>query len=184
MALKTHKTEHAGAKNGGGHWGKRAEAKEHSNRLRRVADKHHALVEPAIDFAIECAESAAERYFKLGAYAMAVGVCRNAISTYGGYKEAKLQDILRRSLRELGYEEDQPDDGAYSLDGSARFTFWCKGGYAITAVDEPLVVVAGLPHAGETTQVLLEGDTFYVEDVCRIALRASASGARFELERA
>jgi len=32
MAIKT---EHAGAKNGGGYWGKRAEAKRRSRRLRR-----------------------------------------------------------------------------------------------------------------------------------------------------
>lgn len=32
------KTEHAGAKNGGGHWGKRADAKKLSNRGRRIAD--------------------------------------------------------------------------------------------------------------------------------------------------
>lgn len=33
------KTEHAGAKNGGGHWGTRAEAKELSKKARRAGDK-------------------------------------------------------------------------------------------------------------------------------------------------
>ena len=33
------KTEHAGAKNGGGYWGKRAEAKRRSRRLRRKEDR-------------------------------------------------------------------------------------------------------------------------------------------------
>ncbi len=36
------KTEHAGAKNGGGHWGPRAEAKALSNKARREADKQEA----------------------------------------------------------------------------------------------------------------------------------------------
>lgn len=35
----TIKTEHGGAKNGGGHWGKRADAKRFSSKLRRLADK-------------------------------------------------------------------------------------------------------------------------------------------------
>jgi hypothetical protein len=39
---KVTKTEHAGAKNGGGYWGKRAEAKEVSNSKRRRIDKQHA----------------------------------------------------------------------------------------------------------------------------------------------
>lgn len=33
------KTEHAGAKNGGGYWGKRAEAKHRCKRLRRKEDR-------------------------------------------------------------------------------------------------------------------------------------------------
>lgn len=33
------KTEHAGAKNGGGYYGPRADAKKVSNRLRRQEDK-------------------------------------------------------------------------------------------------------------------------------------------------
>jgi hypothetical protein len=33
------KTEHSGAKNGGGHWGKRAEAKKKSKKQRREGDK-------------------------------------------------------------------------------------------------------------------------------------------------
>ena len=36
MAIKT---EHAGAKNGGGYWGKRAEAKRRSKRLRRKEER-------------------------------------------------------------------------------------------------------------------------------------------------
>ncbi len=41
----TIKTEHAGAKNGGGYWGKRAEAKKVTKRKRRKADKQEAQVE-------------------------------------------------------------------------------------------------------------------------------------------
>lgn len=33
------KTEHAGAKNGGGYYGRRADAKRQSNKARRAADK-------------------------------------------------------------------------------------------------------------------------------------------------
>jgi hypothetical protein len=33
------KTEHNGAKNGGGYWGKRAEAKRVSNKIRRADEK-------------------------------------------------------------------------------------------------------------------------------------------------
>lgn len=33
------KTEHAGAKNGGGHWGDRVEAKRVSKKVRRANDK-------------------------------------------------------------------------------------------------------------------------------------------------
>jgi hypothetical protein len=39
MAFKVRKTEHAGAKNGGGHWGHRLDAKHQSSRRRRIADK-------------------------------------------------------------------------------------------------------------------------------------------------
>jgi hypothetical protein len=39
MAFRVTKTEHAGPKNGGGHWGTRAEAKHQSSRRRRRADK-------------------------------------------------------------------------------------------------------------------------------------------------
>lgn len=40
MAMKTRiKTEHGGAKNGGGYWGKRAEAKAVCTRLRRRRDR-------------------------------------------------------------------------------------------------------------------------------------------------
>lgn len=37
--MKKIKTEHNGAKNGGGYWGKRAEAKRISKKLRRAASK-------------------------------------------------------------------------------------------------------------------------------------------------
>ena len=37
------KTEHAGAKNGGGFWGKRAEAKNRARRLRRKEDRTSVL---------------------------------------------------------------------------------------------------------------------------------------------
>jgi hypothetical protein len=37
--VTTVRTEHAGAKNGGGYWGRRAEAKQRSRKLRRAADK-------------------------------------------------------------------------------------------------------------------------------------------------
>jgi hypothetical protein len=33
------KTEHSGAKNGGGYWGTREEARQTSNRLRREQDR-------------------------------------------------------------------------------------------------------------------------------------------------
>jgi hypothetical protein len=39
MANAKLKTEHAGAKNGGGHWGPRADAKRYSKRRRRQQDK-------------------------------------------------------------------------------------------------------------------------------------------------
>jgi hypothetical protein len=39
MAHGARKTEHSGAKNGGGHWGKRAEAKAGSTRRRREDGK-------------------------------------------------------------------------------------------------------------------------------------------------
>lgn len=39
MAFRIVKTEHNGAKNGGGAWMTRREAKEHSNRRRRQNDK-------------------------------------------------------------------------------------------------------------------------------------------------
>lgn len=42
MANEVVKTEHAGAKNGGGYWGYRADAKAMSNRTRRAADKAEA----------------------------------------------------------------------------------------------------------------------------------------------
>lgn len=40
------RTEHAGAKNGGGYWGTREEAKEHSDRLRRARDKAESVHDP------------------------------------------------------------------------------------------------------------------------------------------
>jgi len=39
------KTEHAGAKNGGGYWGKRAEAKRRCKRLRRKEARKSVLRE-------------------------------------------------------------------------------------------------------------------------------------------
>jgi hypothetical protein len=46
VANKVIKTEHAGAKNGGGaYWGLRADAKQWSNRARRVADREEALAQ-------------------------------------------------------------------------------------------------------------------------------------------
>ena len=41
MAIRT---EHAGAKNGGGYWGKRAEAKRRCRRLRRKEDRLSILL--------------------------------------------------------------------------------------------------------------------------------------------
>ena len=40
MAIRT---EHAGAKNGGGYWGKRAEEKRRCRRLRRKEDRNKLL---------------------------------------------------------------------------------------------------------------------------------------------
>lgn len=37
--MRKNKTEHSRAKNGGGYWGKRAEAKQISKKLRRVSAK-------------------------------------------------------------------------------------------------------------------------------------------------
>lgn len=42
MAYAAKKTEHAGAKNGRGFWGHRAEAKKASKHRRRENDKHLA----------------------------------------------------------------------------------------------------------------------------------------------
>ncbi len=39
MSWKDEKTEHAGAKNGGGFWGRRAEAKSRSKKRRRRLDR-------------------------------------------------------------------------------------------------------------------------------------------------
>jgi hypothetical protein len=39
LGKRKHKNEHAGAKNGGGHWGTRAEAKGASKKLRRSGSK-------------------------------------------------------------------------------------------------------------------------------------------------
>lgn len=46
MAIKT---EHSGAKNGGGYWGRRVVAKEVSNHLRRQDDKLEAKTIPCTD---------------------------------------------------------------------------------------------------------------------------------------
>ncbi len=42
MAYNVVRTEHSGAKNGGGYWGKRAEAKKQSAKARRENDKKAA----------------------------------------------------------------------------------------------------------------------------------------------
>ena len=42
MANGKIKTEHTGAKNGGGYWGTRKEAKTYSKKARRSADKKAA----------------------------------------------------------------------------------------------------------------------------------------------
>lgn len=39
MSNRIRKTEHAGAKNGGGYWGKRHEAKTLSKRIRRAESR-------------------------------------------------------------------------------------------------------------------------------------------------
>lgn len=44
------KTEHSGAKNGGGFWGKRTDAKDVSNHLRREADKLEAKTVSCTDY--------------------------------------------------------------------------------------------------------------------------------------
>lgn len=49
MAAKVIRTEHAGAKNGGGFWGKRAIAKHVSNRLRRANAKLDIKMQLRID---------------------------------------------------------------------------------------------------------------------------------------
>ena len=39
LGKRKRKSEHAGAKNGGGHWGTREEAKQISKKVRRAQDK-------------------------------------------------------------------------------------------------------------------------------------------------
>jgi len=46
------RTEHAGAKNGGGYWGKRAEAKRRCRRLRRKEDRIVKLLEQLEDLVL------------------------------------------------------------------------------------------------------------------------------------
>ncbi len=46
------RTEHAGAKNGGGYWGKRAEAKRRCRRLRRKEDRNVKLLEQLEDLVL------------------------------------------------------------------------------------------------------------------------------------
>jgi hypothetical protein len=58
MAYNVRHTEHCGAKNGGGHWGRRTEAKVGSNHRRREADKD--MVKQA------CREAAADRLVVAG----------------------------------------------------------------------------------------------------------------------
>ena len=41
--MATIKTEHAGAKNGGGYWGRRAEVKRITKKARRQADREIAM---------------------------------------------------------------------------------------------------------------------------------------------
>jgi len=43
LGTRTMKTEHAGAKNGGGFWGTRAEAKQASRRRRRAMERRICL---------------------------------------------------------------------------------------------------------------------------------------------
>jgi hypothetical protein len=43
------RTEHGGAKNGGGYWGKRAEAKQVCKKLRREADNRQILAARAAE---------------------------------------------------------------------------------------------------------------------------------------
>jgi hypothetical protein len=45
--MKTLKTEHGGAKNGGGYWGTREEAKRQSRKSRRLIDKSVARSDEA-----------------------------------------------------------------------------------------------------------------------------------------
>lgn len=52
MGYEKLKTEHAGAKNGGGAWTTRAEAKRASNRGRRVEDQRVTRDQDEIDEAI------------------------------------------------------------------------------------------------------------------------------------
>ncbi|MFA5800551.1 MAG: hypothetical protein WC840_06390 [Candidatus Peribacteraceae bacterium] len=54
------KTEHAGAKNGGGYWGKRSEAKHRSKRLRRKEDRKSVL-RGAIENGVKENDRAADR---------------------------------------------------------------------------------------------------------------------------
>jgi hypothetical protein len=55
MGNKVRKAEHAGPKNGGGHWGKRADAKKQSNRVRREQAKKDVAASPEPDGRAESA---------------------------------------------------------------------------------------------------------------------------------
>jgi hypothetical protein len=59
MARGRIKTEHAGAKNGGGHWGTRAEAKWFASRARRRMDRRD--VEDQVAEATEKADEVRRR---------------------------------------------------------------------------------------------------------------------------
>lgn len=56
------KTEHAGAKNGGGHWGTRAEAKRLSRKHRRVSDRRAVRYESAFGSPVWCSPEQAEQF--------------------------------------------------------------------------------------------------------------------------
>lgn len=56
MGKRNRKTEHAGAKNGGGYYGKRVDAKRISDKLRRRADRETAA---AVDAFVEHGDRAA-----------------------------------------------------------------------------------------------------------------------------
>lgn len=89
MAYERIKTEHAGAKNGGGAWMTRADAKQTAKRQRRQEDKARDELAPYLDGdAIPSAEECGDRW--------AAANAREAIS----------EESAAGSMRRCGFSTD------------------------------------------------------------------------------